>query len=87
MVTDNNPNPANGPATYPPNLKEMPAKPGLPGPSRWSSQICSTTQSTGCVRSGAFVSTSSTMGSFARRSNSRFVLPSWPRNPAARSTP
>jgi len=30
MVTDNNPNPANGPATYPPNLKEMPAKPGLP---------------------------------------------------------
>ena len=30
MTTDDNPNPANEPATYPPNATETPAKPGLP---------------------------------------------------------
>jgi hypothetical protein len=30
MTTDNNPNPANEPATFPPIPKESPTKPGLP---------------------------------------------------------
>jgi hypothetical protein len=30
MTTDNNPNPADEPITFPPNPTQLPAKPGLP---------------------------------------------------------